>query len=253
MFRSNGFKESLDVTDGEPGEKEKEDLLEVEAEDSDNDRDMTLRQNLPETWEPHKLKELPIRHACYTTYRALLFYLYSGKIEFAVLKSNSKAQEVCAIAENKPTNAHCMVDRLPEEHSDPLLTTPAVTSKESFIELKQLCLKVSPKSMYKLAHAYDIQPLKDLALQSIVAQLTPDNILLEVTSVFAATYDEVRAKEVTYWVNNWQKVRQSPVHDHFKVTPGFVDYGLFIETMSEVERGKGRRSPRRRNPDLLNA
>ncbi|KAH8913766.1 hypothetical protein BT69DRAFT_1291147 [Atractiella rhizophila] len=196
MFMSSGFNESLDITDRESDTKET--LVEVEDEDSDNDRDTALMLNMPTIHEPIKLKEVPIQHACYTTYRALLFYMYSGKIDFGPLKSRGKALGICSIARNKEVDEDVTIaDTFSHGY------TPSAFSSQSFAGLKQHYLKVSPKSMYKLAHAYGIDHLKGLALQSIVDQLTPDNILIEVNSPFSAGYEEVRAKEVEYWVKNW--------------------------------------------------
>ncbi|KAH8928777.1 hypothetical protein BT69DRAFT_1329296 [Atractiella rhizophila] len=258
MFEDDGFKESLDVTDGEQATKDAP--LQVEDEDSDHDRDLKLIQNLVMVHEPLKLKEIPMPHACYTTYRALLFYL---EIEFAFLKSNRNARDVCSGNRIRVDEefARDGEDGKSFATSTESVATPKKpsTDLDAFADLKreyyilsggqrdvigfqESFLAVSPKSIYKLAHVYDIQPLKDLALQNIVDQLTSDNILFEITSDFSAKYPDVRAKETEYLIQNWKKVAASPVHEHFKspenesfVASGADLYTLFSEIMGKLQ------------------
>ncbi|KAL1701213.1 hypothetical protein EV121DRAFT_294482 [Schizophyllum commune] len=99
--------------------------------------------------ERRKGRVLHIDGFAYHTWRALVFYLYTGKITFRDLKSS---------------------DPLLPSHSD----------------------GCSPKSMYRVAHMLEMPDLQALCLKNLESQLTAENIVQEVFSVFTSRYTDVR-------------------------------------------------------------
>ncbi|EKM56964.1 uncharacterized protein PHACADRAFT_183528, partial [Phanerochaete carnosa HHB-10118-sp] len=105
-------------------------------------------------------KIIVLRNFAYPTWKSLIYYLYSGKITFARLRSlnsqNAGSEDAGAQASTGPRAPTC-----------------------------------SPKSMYKLADELDIKGLKELAKKNIESQLSAENILTELMSSFTSRYDEI--------------------------------------------------------------
>ncbi|EKM56940.1 uncharacterized protein PHACADRAFT_183507 [Phanerochaete carnosa HHB-10118-sp] len=104
---------------------------------------------------------------CLSTWKAFVYYLYTGKIEFARLKSQKPAIQ-------------------------PLAKTAQMSTKAP---------PCSPKFMYKLADEsctqLGISELKNLAQADIQSKLSGDNILAELSSTFTSRYDDIRDMEIT--------------------------------------------------------
>ncbi|KAJ7101798.1 hypothetical protein C8R44DRAFT_809316 [Mycena epipterygia] len=60
----------------------------------------------------------------------------------------------------------------------------------------------SPKSMYKLADAFGLDDLKNLALVSLRSQLSPENIVQETFSSFTSVYPEIQDIEVQFLIEH---------------------------------------------------
>ncbi|KAI0929768.1 hypothetical protein AcV7_010398 [Taiwanofungus camphoratus] len=56
----------------------------------------------------------------------------------------------------------------------------------------------SPKSMYRLADKYDLQELRQLAIDDIRSKLSADNILTELFSRFTSRYPEIQQLQVDF-------------------------------------------------------
>ncbi|KAH9855262.1 hypothetical protein C2E23DRAFT_901636 [Lenzites betulinus] len=95
----------------------------------------------------------------YRTWEAFIFYAYFGTVSFAALRSQRAGN-------------------IPHKPFEP---PPC-----------------SPKSMYRLADKYDIQPLKELALEDIRNKMAKDNILVELFSTYALTYKDVQDSLMNY-------------------------------------------------------
>ncbi|EIW63027.1 uncharacterized protein TRAVEDRAFT_69182 [Trametes versicolor FP-101664 SS1] len=102
---------------------------------------------------------IPVDHVvvipdvAFKTFKALMYYAYTGEISFAALKSAR------------------------------LASGPAISPNPA--------LACSPKSMYRLADKYGMVELKDLAAKNIRSQLSSRNAMREVLSDFTARYPEV--------------------------------------------------------------
>jgi len=60
------------------------------------------------------------------------------------------------------------------------------------------CPQCSPKSMYRLAHKLQLEPLKQIAFKELQKNLKNENILTEVLSKFTSRYPEVREMETSF-------------------------------------------------------
>ncbi|KAJ7474212.1 hypothetical protein FB451DRAFT_1088903 [Mycena latifolia] len=60
----------------------------------------------------------------------------------------------------------------------------------------------SAKSMYKLADRFGLSQLKNLALESLTSQLSPDNIVGEAFSTFTSVYPEIQDIEVEFLIQH---------------------------------------------------
>ncbi|KAI5835842.1 hypothetical protein K523DRAFT_259999 [Schizophyllum commune Tattone D] len=100
---------------------------------------------------PHPESAIVIKQHAHRTWKALLFYLYTGRI---ALKKLSSARD----------------PSVPED------ATP---------------LACSPKSMYRIAEKAKLDDLRALCLKAIAADLTEKNIASEVFSTFSSQYSEV--------------------------------------------------------------
>ncbi|TFK54321.1 hypothetical protein OE88DRAFT_1654944 [Heliocybe sulcata] len=107
-------------------------------------------------------RTIVVKDAAYRTYKALMFYLYTGEIKFRPLTSSQKRSAGDAVA---------------QEHAS------------------RSC---SPKSMYRLADKLGLEELKLLARDAIKSGLSEANILEEAFSKFTATpgYGEIRKIEL---------------------------------------------------------
>ncbi|KAL8278977.1 hypothetical protein RQP46_008646 [Phenoliferia psychrophenolica] len=116
-----------------------------------------------------------IEETAYITYHAVLFWIMTNVIDFAPLRST-----LAADAERDPISSDPM---------DPSLPIPA-----------------SPKSIYRLAHLLEIPELQSLALQSIKAQITVENVLDELFCETSGLYDEVLDMLVAVTEISWHSV-----------------------------------------------
>ncbi|KAL8277521.1 hypothetical protein RQP46_010076 [Phenoliferia psychrophenolica] len=68
--------------------------------------------------------------------------------------------------------------------------------------------RVSPKSVYRLAHYLDLVELQDLALDVIESELTVENILEELLGETAREYEEIREVEMRFALEYWGEVKK---------------------------------------------
>ncbi|KAI0681975.1 hypothetical protein BC835DRAFT_1300973 [Cytidiella melzeri] len=99
----------------------------------------------------------------YKTFKALVYYLYTGELRFAPLRSQS-----------------------PKPGADTAVTTPRQVPQ------------CSPKAMYRLADKYGLIDLKDKAQADIMHKLSVENIAVELRSTLTSTYEQVRDLQVAF-------------------------------------------------------
>ncbi|PFH53913.1 hypothetical protein AMATHDRAFT_136448 [Amanita thiersii Skay4041] len=158
-----------------------------------------------------------VRDTAYSTYRAVLFYLYTDSIVFAPLSSSfTSSDETSPIV----TSANTSVTALDVQGSSGTAKKstkggmpPAVSRKEW---IQEWCstnpgrpVPCSAKAVYRLADRIGLMELKERAAQHIYNSLSVNNIPYEVFSAFSATYDEIRKVLVDYFLSHWDEVRIS--------------------------------------------
>ncbi|KAI5889712.1 uncharacterized protein SCHCODRAFT_01158417 [Schizophyllum commune H4-8] len=104
-----------------------------------------------------------IKHHAHRTWKAFVFYLYTGKVAFRKLFSAEDAGSI---------------------------TSPAAP------------LKCSPKSMYAIAEQAKMNDLRTLCIQAIMADITVKNVAQEVFSRFSSKYPEVLEAETDFLVKH---------------------------------------------------
>lgn len=129
------------------------------------------------------VKEVVVKKAAYTTYRAVLTWIVSRRIKFTKLdKQPPRTKKRTANGKFAKTKA---------------LEQPA-----------DVPLAVSPKSVYKLAHLLEIAELEKLAVAEIKSQLTSENVLRHLTSEISA-YEPVRQALLDFALAHWDEVRKT--------------------------------------------
>ncbi|CCL99840.1 uncharacterized protein FIBRA_01864 [Fibroporia radiculosa] len=115
--------------------------------------------------DSHIRRSVFIENVAFNTLQAFIFYVFTGKIEFAPLKSQpiSIRKEKYSIRRKPYQSPFC-----------------------------------SPKSIYRLADMYGIHDLQTLALNDIKSKLSPENIMIELSSSLTPIYPEVQKMEVDF-------------------------------------------------------
>ncbi|PIL22908.1 hypothetical protein GSI_15604 [Ganoderma sinense ZZ0214-1] len=208
----------------------------------------------PEVTVPGPTKaRVVVKDVAYTTYRAVLYYIYTDTITFAPLSSTFLAS-----SPQPPPGA---------AHTTSATSTPAALASETQIQPPSLAFArtggqqsqsaassadaaaarsrrdwiadwerenpdrprpPSAKSVYRLADKLELQDLKERAFQHIVRSLTVDNVMHEAFSAFSAAFEDVRKVEVNYMFEHWLEVRKGPLLNigqqlRFGRFPGFEE------------------------------
>ncbi|GAA5886183.1 hypothetical protein JCM5296_003511 [Sporobolomyces johnsonii] len=170
-------------------------------EDSDEETDVRFlkppgsggtKASTTTTNEP-PFKLVKIRDTAYTTYRAFLLWTQTGYIQFAPLTSSFHFASDGVRAYGAAL----------EERGD---TLKLLAASNGSLQL----LYPSPKSVYRLAHFLEVDRLAKLALDNLAAQLTPQNVAVELFSEVSSCFDEVRDVALEYAVANWKVVVKAP-------------------------------------------
>ncbi|KAH7920470.1 hypothetical protein BV22DRAFT_1039810 [Leucogyrophana mollusca] len=168
---------------------------------------------------PKKLRVV-IRDVAYTTYRAVLYYIYTDVIIFAPLSSSfnpaSRPPKLSETLVTAPASSESQSNLLDGQkaatQADPLVTVPS--SRRDWIKRWQQSHPERPapcsaKAVYRLADKLDLVELKERASQHIQRSLTVGNIPYEVFSPFSATFSDVRKVQVSFFLEHWGEIRAS--------------------------------------------
>ncbi|KAI8975819.1 hypothetical protein BD414DRAFT_496996 [Trametes punicea] len=118
---------------------------------------------------PVSSNRIPIRHTinitdvAFRTFRAFVYYAYTGHIRFATLRS---------------------------------IKALSTYDKENL--LQPFALECSPKSMYRFADKYGLLELKKLAVENIRSQLSSQVVLQELFSRFTSRHSEILTVEINH-------------------------------------------------------
>ncbi|CAH7673259.1 hypothetical protein PPACK8108_LOCUS8139 [Phakopsora pachyrhizi] len=116
----------------------------------------------------------------YTTYRALLLYIYSNSIAWAPLRSTWQVYRERMQLKGKAVN-----------HRRNVFVRENAVKFSLAMEMDEL-QPTSPKSMYILADMLQLPELRQEALDQFMRSLQVDNICIELMSSFIGKYDRVR-------------------------------------------------------------
>jgi hypothetical protein len=163
--------------------------LDFPQDESDADSDCDFEDFEDEAEPPARVTQVPIGGTEYRTWQALLFYLETGVIFFAPLKSSYSLGVDKEDSESWRAYAH--------------------RKRVSYYSIEgNFPFECSPKSMYALADMIGLEELKEMAFRQIIASLNNTNILHEVATNFAFKYEKVRAAELEYLSRSWPTIRK---------------------------------------------
>ncbi|KAF8158296.1 hypothetical protein B0H34DRAFT_708202 [Crassisporium funariophilum] len=156
-----------------------------------------------------------VRDVAYTTYRAMLYYIYTDNVVFAPLSSSflTATPNISATpAESLPSTpsegpSQGLGVRYFSMHETSLSRTEWI--REWMRNNPGRPAPCSAKAMYRVADRLDLWELKERAAQHILKSLTVENIAYEVFSPFAATFEAIRKVEIEFFLSHWHDIRTS--------------------------------------------
>ncbi|WAQ92108.1 hypothetical protein PtA15_16A13 [Puccinia triticina] len=153
-----------------------------------------------------KMTEIEVTDAAYTTFKALLYFLYTDSISFAPLSSTYHCLKDEALEAGVP---FCYPSR--KAYGNAVIAKAAfigsggqTAPSGSAVDPSLVC---SAKAIYRLADKLNLTELKSRAFEHITRSLTVQNIPMEVFSSFTSAYEEIRKIEVNYMLTHWNEVR----------------------------------------------
>ncbi|BGP49000.1 hypothetical protein JCM10450v2_004879 [Rhodotorula kratochvilovae] len=207
---------------------------------SDDETDeLTFRLKRPELHDPREGAEFPykqvtVTRAAYSTYRAVLLWMQTFYIRFAPPSSSFPPANI------KNTRADALRDAHNEDPALPLL--------------------VSPKSVFRLAHYLELEPLETLSLQHFRTHgISLENAPVELFSELAAGHPHWRAMVLGWVIEHWDEVKTTAGSKGMmrRVAMDEVDGAgaVMVELMAKLdERGdKSASSPSRSEPARVDA
>jgi len=168
---------------------------------------------------PPKMRVI-VKDVAYSTYRAVLYYIYTDSIHFAPLSSSFYATAKAPAtslqsASDSQVNlggtggkaGQASADTFSGQHMNSGTRTEWI--KEWALINPGRTPPCSPKAVYKLADKLGLRELKERAFEQITKSLTVENVPYEVFSTFSATFETVRKVEVKFFLDHWSQIRAS--------------------------------------------
>ncbi|BGP37063.1 hypothetical protein JCM10449v2_000967 [Rhodotorula kratochvilovae] len=184
--------------------------------------------------------EVVVTDAAYSTFRALLHFLYTDSISFSPLASTYYVAKDLAAAQGQPfphaSRRAYLAAQAPGAPAGPEGPAGAGAAVKS-----AAVGPASAKAIYRLADKMGLAELKERAYEHVVSSLTAQNIVYEVFGSFSSRFDEIRRVEVAFLLDKWNEVRAGPqmrkVFEYLRSPsrfPGFEDVWLEIVQNLEV-------------------
>ncbi|GJE88540.1 MATH domain-containing protein [Phanerochaete sordida] len=172
-----------------------------------------------------------VKDVAYSTYVAVLYYIYTDTIVFAPLASSftkhSHLSPPPTFKQSRPVGVSTPAVTAPEftanlqlghaakaSLSVEALPPASPSSRKEWIAEWQRNNQGKPrpcsaKAVFRLADKLDLQELKERAFQHIIKSLSVDNVAYEVFSDFSAAFEDVRKVEVQFFLDHWADIRGS--------------------------------------------
>ncbi|GAA5850768.1 hypothetical protein JCM9279_003914 [Rhodotorula babjevae] len=183
--------------------------------------------------------EVVVTDAAYSTFRALLHFLYTDSISFTPLASTYYVAKDLASSSGLPFPYASRRAFLAAQA--PSLAVDAHTGAGAGVKSAAHVGPASAKAVYRLADKMGLVELKERAYDHVVSSLTSQNIVYEVFGSFSSRFDEIRRVEVNFLLEKWNEVRAGPqmrkVFEYLRSPsrfPGFEDVWLDIVQNLEV-------------------
>ncbi|PLW13999.1 hypothetical protein PCANC_18117 [Puccinia coronata f. sp. avenae] len=178
------------VTNDRPSKKRR--ISQLADKQNQTDDDIEVDDTAPKKG----IHRVTITSTPYTTYRALLLYIYSNSIAWAPLRSNWLVHKQRMESKGRSPGRRAAFVR---EHA---------VKFSLAMEMDEL-QPTSPKSMFVLADMLQLPELRQEALDQFMRSLQVDNICIELGSSFLGKYDRVRQLAFDFLKNNWKSVIQT--------------------------------------------
>ncbi|GAA5844450.1 hypothetical protein JCM5353_000204 [Sporobolomyces roseus] len=167
---------------------------------------LSLSSKQPSTVKPKEsskrmskncLPVITVTQIDYTTYRAMLAYLYTSTVSFTQLPPEYliKAQEVLWFDDSLDDS---LVFLFPSPQEWLLDNFKALQGQRECIQINPCC----PRTMYRLADCYEIEELRELARNRILESLTIENAAYELFSPLSFDYDEIQEAVLEFFKKN---------------------------------------------------
>ncbi|GAA5924409.1 uncharacterized protein JCM15063_005634 [Sporobolomyces koalae] len=163
--------------------------------------------------EDKPLREIVVVDSSYQTCRAFVYWLYTNEITFTEPASNyvvyvkSSSVDTCEPESRKrPLSAESQSRR------DWLLEQ--TRKKRHHILSSEKVEPASAHAIYRLSDKLDVQELKILAKETIIAGLSTENVLYELCSSFSYHHTEIQDAALAYALAHWEKVKLVPAFKH---------------------------------------
>ncbi|KAK8846758.1 hypothetical protein IAR55_005846 [Kwoniella newhampshirensis] len=165
---------------------------------------------------PRKTRVM-VRDAAWSTWWAVLYWIYTDIIFFAPLSSSfqhnpkNRTSTTTGAQSDHPKTRMDWIHRWMAEHhiEDPPALSSISAASISEYEATVGPRPVSAKAIYRLADKLDLPALKLRAFQYICSQLTSQNVPAEVFSRFSSTYEDVRRVQVAFFLKHWGEIKKS--------------------------------------------
>ncbi|KPV76758.1 uncharacterized protein RHOBADRAFT_51754 [Rhodotorula graminis WP1] len=186
--------------------------------------------------------EVVVTDAAYSTFRALLHFLYTDSISFSPLASTYYIAKDHASSSGLPfpyaSRRAFLAAQAPSP--SPSLAVDGHAGGAGSVKSAQVG-PASAKAIYRLADKMGLVELKERAYDHVVSSLTAQNIVYEVFGSFSSRFDEIRRVEVNFLLEKWNEVRAGPqmrkVFEYLRSPsrfPGFEDVWLDLVQNLEV-------------------
>lgn len=257
-FPAEPFTSNIDLTDDTDKAEEDEDRRNVRAKLShpssprSHDPPLALTSGYPNTLAGPSKMRVVVKDVAYSTYFAVLHYLYTDTIRFAPLSSSFNTTPHVTISTTStqtPNESQANLGatlRTAQSQGEPSTSVAARSRREWLQQWERdnagkIALPCSAKAVYRLADKLDLRELRERAFQHITTSLTVENVPYEVFSTFSGIFETVRKVQVKFFLDHWSDIRSSDamrnVWQQIRIGrhPGFEEVWPVIATNLEFK------------------